>query len=91
MLVLVAYDIPKNKTRTRLHRFLRQFGLNTQKSMFECDIEPEVIARIKTYVKAELDNEEDAFRMYRLCRRCQKKVAVSGRGLKVVTLDFMVL
>lgn len=91
MLVLVAYDIPKNKTRSRLHRFLRQYGLNTQKSIFECDIEPEVVARIKAYVRAELNSEEDAFRMYRMCRRCQKKVAVSGWGIKVVTLDYMVI
>lgn len=33
---LVAYDIPDNRRRTRLHRLLRGFGDPLQKSVFLC-------------------------------------------------------
>ncbi len=34
--ILVAYDIPENRRRTRLHRLLRGFGEPVQKSVFLC-------------------------------------------------------
>ncbi|MEA3465772.1 MAG: CRISPR-associated endonuclease Cas2 [Thermodesulfobacteriota bacterium] len=91
MLALISYDIVKNSTRSRFHRFLKEFGLNTQKSIFECEIDRLALHRIKEYAQKHLDADEDSLIIYTLCRQCQGKVAVSGQGIKLMTVDFMVI
>lgn len=91
MIAVVTYDIVSNNRRARLHRFLKEFGLNTQKSVFECQLERDTMARLVAGAKQCLDPYEDSFRIYRLCRNCQNKVAISGLGIKVTTLDYLVV
>jgi CRISPR-associated protein Cas2 len=91
MLAVIAYDISSNRRRGRLHRGLKEFGLNTQKSVFECELDAAGLARIVALAREWVDPETDSFRIYRFCARCQRQVAVSGQGLKVVSLDFMVI
>jgi CRISPR-associated protein Cas2 len=91
MHVLISYDISKNRTRARFHKFLKEFGLNTQKSVFECDLDDQGVVRVLSVGRASLDPATDTLRMYRICSRCQRKVVVSGLGLKVVQLDFMIV
>lgn len=91
MLAMIAYDISSNRKRGRLHRLLKEFGLNTQKSVFECDIDEAGLSRLVANVKELVDPETDSFRIYRLCAGCQRKVAVSGQGIKLVSLDFLVI
>ncbi|MDY0261385.1 CRISPR-associated endonuclease Cas2 [Syntrophotalea acetylenica] len=91
MLAVISYDIVCNRRRARLHKFLKEFGLNTQRSVFECEIDDEGLARIRSAAWQLVDPETDSFRIYRLCARCQKQVAVSGQGLKVVSMDYMVI
>ncbi len=91
MHVLVSYDISKNYTRQRFHKFLKEFGMNTQKSVFECDLDVQGIARILAEGRANLNSATDTLRMYRICAACQRKVVVSGLGLKIIQLDFMIL
>lgn len=91
MLALVAYDIPCNRTRQRLHKFLKEFGINSQKSVFECEIDTQALEKIKNYARTQLDPEEDCLRIYWICERCKRKVAVSGQGIKLVTTDYLVV
>ena len=91
MIVLITYDITDNKTRTDLHAFLKDFGVNTQKSVFECDIDDLGIKTIRAYCKENLDLVTDSVRIYKICNGCINKVLISGQGLKVTQLDFMVI
>lgn len=91
MHVLVSYDISSNKTRARFHTFLKEFGLNTQKSVFECDLDDQGIAKVLQEARDQLDPATDNLRLYRICVTCQRKVVISGLGLKVVQLDFMII
>ena len=91
MLALVMYDISDNKSRTRLHKQLKEFGLNTQKSVFECEVAWDTLEKLIENGEGCLDPETDSFRIYRVCERCRRKVAVSGQGLKLVGLDYMVI
>lgn len=91
MITLIAYDISDNTVRGRLHKFLKEFGLNTQKSVFECDIDDEAIKRIRAYCKASINFSTDSIRIYRICTRCINKVILSGKGIRVTKLDFMVV
>lgn len=91
MMAVITYDIVCNRRRGRLHRFLKEFGLNTQKSVFECDIEKTALLTLVAGTRQIIDPTEDSFRIYRICAACQRKVAISGLGIKVVSLDFMVI
>jgi CRISPR-associated protein Cas2 len=91
MIVLISYDISSNKTRARLHRFLKEFGLNTQKSVFECDLDRDGLNMVIGYCRKLIDYRTDSVRLYRVCSRCLRKVRISGRGLKVTQLDYLIV
>jgi len=91
MIVLVTYDITNPKRLVKTHKFLKEFGINTQKSVFECDIDDAALKRIRKYCKDNLDLSSDAFRIYKICSRCIKKVGISGQGLKITQLDYVVI
>lgn len=90
MLAIIAYDISCNRSRARLHKFLKEYGLNTQKSIFECQVDLDGLRIIIATAKSLINPETDSFRIYRICAQCQKRVIVSGLGIKVRSLDFMI-
>jgi len=47
MYLIVAYDISKDKKRNKFAKELLKFGIRTQKSVFECDIEEKEVKIIK--------------------------------------------
>ena len=49
MIVLITYDITDPTRLRKLHGFLKEYGLNTQKSVFECGIDDVAIKAIRTY------------------------------------------
>jgi len=91
MIVLITYDITDPTRLRKLHGFLKEFGFNTQKSVFECDIDDTGIKIIKAYCKDNLDLLSDSVRIYKICNRCINKVIISGQGMKVTQLDYMVV
>jgi CRISPR-associated protein Cas2 len=91
VITLITYDISNDATRAALHRFLKEFGLNTQKSVFECDLDEPAIKRIRAYCAAQIDMKTDSVRIYRICSRCLRKVLISGKGMKLTQLDYMVV
>jgi CRISPR-associated protein Cas2 len=91
MIVLIAYDISSNKKRGRLHKFLKEFGLNTQKSVFECELDKEGLAHIASFAGKLIDPDTDSVRMYRICAGCMRKVRISGQGIKITQMDFMIV
>lgn len=91
MIVLVTYDISSNRTRGHFHKFLKEFGLNTQKSVFECELDGEGFRHLVATATALIDKSTDSVRFYRVCAGCQRKVSISGLGLKVTQLDFLIV
>ncbi len=91
MYALVAYDVVDHRRRIRLHKFLKAYGLNTQKSVFECQLDSDGLKAITDFVVAELRPDEDCFRVYLMCRRCYSQVKVLGQGFGLETLDWLVL
>lgn len=91
MIVLITYDISSNRKRAWLHRFLKEFGLNTQKSVFECDLDQDGLKRVVGYCRSLIDCRTDSVRFYRVCSRCLRKVRISGRGLKITQLDYLIV
>ncbi len=91
MITLITYDITDPKRLNAMRRFLKEFGLRTQKSVFECDIDEEAIRRIRSYCKERLDLAKDSVRIYRICSRCINRVIISGQGLKITQLDYLIV
>ncbi len=91
MITLVTYDITEPTRPIRLNKFLKEFGLNTQKSVFECDIDNLGLKRIQVYCRDQLDLVKDSVRIYQICDGCMGKVVLSGRGMKVTRLDYMIV
>jgi CRISPR-associated protein Cas2 len=91
MIILLTYDISDNKIRTRIHKFLKEFGLNTQKSVFECDIDQIALKKIRRFCMDNLDTETDSVRIYKVCSGCIRKVIISGQGIKITQLDYTVI
>jgi CRISPR-associated protein Cas2 len=91
MITLITYDITEPKRLNNLRHFLKEFGLRTQKSVFECDIDDIAIKRIRAYCKENLDIASDSVRIYKICSRCINQVMISGQGLKVTQLNYMIL
>ena len=91
MYALVSYDVVKHRRRDRLHKFLLRFGLNTQRSVFECELDAAGLRQIRRYAEQNLDPAQDSLRIYGLCRRCYGKVEISGQGFGLDTLDYLVV
>ncbi len=91
MIALITYDITEPKRLNDLRGFLKEFGLRTQKSVFECDIDGPAIRRIRAHCRDKLDLDTDSVRIYKICDRCIGKVLISGQGLKISRLDYMIL
>ncbi len=72
--VIVAYDIPDDRRRTRLHKALRNYGTPVQYSVFECLLDHRELARMKSHVRRIIKPRLDHVRYYTLCGACVKRV-----------------
>lgn len=64
MLVLVVYDIPDDKRRTKLATFLEGYGRRVQYSVFECFMSLDEMQRLYKTLKRRVKPEEDNVRLY---------------------------
>lgn len=91
MNTVVVYDIACNRRRTRFHKFLKEIGIRSQRSVFECRLDPREIREIRLYCRDHLDLEKDAVRIYRVCATCMTKACIQGQGIVFSRLDWEVL
>lgn len=81
MLILVSYDIPDDRRRTKLAHALKDFGKRVQWSVFECELTAEQVDRLRERVLRRIDEAEDSVRFYPLCSGCRERVEVHGLGV----------
>lgn len=91
MLVIVAYDVPSDRRRTRLAHALKDFGERVQYSVFECRLEADELDRLRARVRKLLKTEEDQLRIYRLCANCSPQVELFGAGRVIEDTDVIVI
>jgi CRISPR-associated protein Cas2 len=77
-LYIVAYDIPSDKRRTKLHKALCGFGEWTQFSLFECYLNERELVKLRARLDELLKPDEDQVRIYPLCAACAKAVETIG-------------
>jgi CRISPR-associated protein Cas2 len=75
---VVAYDIPDDKRRTRVHRILRGFGQWTEYSLFECFLTKKELLLLRAKLDKHLDAACDRVRIYQICDSCLGKIETVG-------------
>ena len=78
MCYVVAYDIPDDRRRSKVHQILLGFGKWTQYSLFECFLTRKDMILLQSKLGEYLINTEDSVRFYPLCANCVAKVQTIG-------------
>ncbi|MBK8794922.1 MAG: CRISPR-associated endonuclease Cas2 [Anaerolineales bacterium] len=72
--VVVCYDIPDDRRRTKLHTALCNYGTPVQYSVFECVVDGRRLAQMQRAVGRIIKPRLDHVRYYRLCAACQGRI-----------------
>ncbi len=91
MIILITYDITSPRRLTALNKYLKEYGLNSQKSVFECPIDNNGLGRIRRWCKGNLDLEHDSVRIYKICSACLDKAVAVGLSSPTPRNGFMVV
>lgn len=91
MLIVVSYDVPNDRRRTRLAHALKDFGERVQYSVFECRLKPDQLESLRRRIEKLIEPKEDRLRIYRLCEECVAKVEIQGAGKLTEDPDVYVL
>jgi len=76
--VVISYDIPDDRRRSKVLRLLKDYGARVQYSVFECMLRPRDLRRLRERLKPLLESEEDDVRFYRLCAECVPRAVIWG-------------
>lgn len=75
---VVAYDIPTDRTRAKVHKLLCGFGQWTQYSLFELFLNDKELILLQNRLEKLINPETDSLRFYPLCVGCLKQVETVG-------------
>jgi CRISPR-associated protein Cas2 len=75
---VIAYDIPDDKRRTKVHKILQGYGKWTQYSLFECFLTRKQLVLLQSRLAEYLVAKEDSVRFYSLCASCVSRVETVG-------------
>ncbi len=70
MCYVIAYDIPNDKRRTKVHKILLGYGKWTQYSLFECFLSRKEQVLLQAKLEQYLVAAQDSVRFYPLCANC---------------------
>ena len=79
MFVVVSYDIPEDKRRTKVMKLLRNYGAHVQYSVFECELKPTAYDTLHEQLKKLVSPKQDSLRFYFLDEDQVKKIETIGR------------
>ena len=77
MIKVIAYDIPDDKIRNRIARYLEKNGSRIQKSVFIVDKEPYLVKKILR-VLYKINKKNGIIHVFGLCKGCCKKAVFIG-------------
>ena len=77
-LYVIAYDIPDDRRRTKVHKVLCGFGQWTQYSLFECYLTEKELVKLRGKLDKLLRGDEDSVRFYYICSSCEEKIETVG-------------
>ena len=78
ILYIIAYDIPLDKRRSKVHKLLCGYGNWTQYSLFECWLTKRHLVELRAKLNKILEPLEDTVRLYRVCGACVEQAITIG-------------
>ena len=75
---VIAYDIPSDKRRTKVHKTLCGVGKWTQFSLFEAFLTEKELIGLRGKLGKLLNEKEDSVRFYTMCVSCVAKAITVG-------------
>jgi len=91
MFVVVSYDIPDDKRRTKVMQTLENFGAHVQYSVFECELKDPTYQRMRERLKKLISPKHDNVRFYFLDEDAVKKIETIGAKGVERAKDFYVV
>lgn len=88
MYIVVSYDVPEDKRRTKIHKVLKSYGQWVQLSVFECHLTDTQYAKLRSRLSKLIQPNQDSVRFYFLCGCCQGKIERIGGEQPVDTTVF---
>jgi len=89
--LVVTYDISNDKLRVNIHKFLKNYGINSQKSVFEMIVSDPEYEKIFKFLNKKTIADKDTVRIYEVCRNCIRTAHRLGEGLDLNLLDFEII
>ncbi len=80
MFTLVSYDISDDKRRLKIMKTLQDFGKRVQYSVFECNLKPVELERLKNRLTPLVKKNEDSIRFYFIGADDVSRIQVIGIG-----------
>ncbi len=80
MFILISYDIPADKRRTKLATLLENYGQRVQYSVFECLLTHRQLGELRQRMLPLLELREDSVRFYFLPQDAVAQIQVLGVG-----------
>ncbi|MGD1875102.1 MAG: CRISPR-associated endonuclease Cas2 [Mastigocoleus sp.] len=78
MFIVISYDIPEDKRRTKIHKILKSYGQWVQYSVFECQLTETQYAKLRSRLCKLIKPDMDSIHFYVLCACCFGKVERIG-------------
>lgn len=89
-LYVIAYDIPNDKRRTKIHKMLCGFGEWTQYSLFECFLDARDLVQLRARLQELIEPDEDSVRIYMMCSACKERVETIGSPPPVEKITYII-
>ena len=90
MFIIVTYDSPSDKRRTKFRKILKSYGQWMQFSVFECDVTEKEYIKLRSRLDRLIKADEDSLRFYSLCKCCQSKVErIGGESVRDDSIFFV--
>lgn len=67
--LVVTYDISDDRRRNRVAHVLEGYGERVQKSVFECELDPQRETALRLVLSSLIDGEKGGVRIYPLCEK----------------------
>lgn len=86
MFVLVTYDVDQSDGGRRLHKVAKvceNYGTRVQNSVFEMDIDPARLVKLKTELTDIINKDLDSIRLYKIGRFNKNQVELLGIREKI--------
>ena len=91
MFIVVSYDIPQDKRRTKLMKTLKDYCTHVKYSVFECELKPEVYKAMRQRIDKLIVPKEDRVRFYFLDEDAIAKIDSIGNQTVLRVQEYYVI